>query len=430
MTTNAYREYVDKVRAATALAAVLAERYDRPVGADKMILCPFHSDNNPSCSVSNDLYHCFACHASGDVFTLVMGLEGLTFPRAVDQLAGWAGLPVYRPTAKDQQVVLDARAVEAATETAASYYEAKLTPEARDYLMDQRGLPAAVIQAARLGWADGALVASLGSALGVDVLVQAGLARATRNASTWGAAPLARDLLERRIVFPALVSGQARFLVGRAFDPGQEPKYFNQKRAEAPLYNQDALVPGANVVVTEGPVDALSLTAWGLRTVALLGTLHRGVVARLKRAGSLLCCLDADPAGRQGVYRLAAAVGPHRVKVFTLPEGQDPNDYARTHKPGQFMAIMQAARDPIQFLLSEVDPTQVEPGALGARLAPFYKMLGALSHEDAELAFAGPVTAWAGGRKALVKAMQRTWREAAGQFECPGCGTLLVRPAL
>jgi DNA primase len=425
-TGNEYRTYVEKVRAAHALEDLFA-RYGHPVH-NRQALCFFHADSRPSCSVSNELYNCFACHTSGDLFALVMGLDGLTFPQAVDQLATWADIAIYRPTPKDRQQVLDDRVLENATETAASYYQAKLTPEVRDYLVDGRKLTPTVVEQARLGWADGNLVTSLGSALGLEVLVQAGLARLGKNASTWSG-PGAQDLLHRRIVFPALVRGQARFLVGRAFDKDQEPKYVNQKRPNAPLYNADVVGP-ATLFVTEGPVDALSLAGWGLPAVALLGTMHASLVAQLRRPKMLYCCLDADVAGRSGVYRLWAALGPSKMRVVTLPEGQDPNDFARTHTVGQFMTLVAEAVDPITFVLRQIDVTQIEPGTLGPRLERLFKVFLGMSQPDVAACLEYQVTAWAQGRKALVKAIRRAWQDyAESQLTCPACGTVLVRHA-
>jgi DNA primase len=424
-TANAYREYVERVRHAHTIEDLFA-RYQHPV-TNQQALCFFHADTHPSCSVSNGLYNCFACHSSGDCFTLVMGLDGVTFPQAVDRLAEWAGIPVYRPTAADRDHVLTERQVEDATETAASYYQAKLTPEARAYLHG-RGLPDAVIDRARLGWADGHLVASVSHAIsgGADALVAAGLARAIRNAPTWTGAPPARDLLERRLVFPALVHGQARFLVGRAFDPGQEPKYLNQKRPQAPIYNQDALNPG-EVYVTEGPMDALSLMSWDLPAVALLGTMHHSLVMQLRRPKRLYVCLDADVAGRSGVYRLAAAVGLARVRVITLPEGQDPNDFLRTHTAADFAALQRDALDPISFVLRAISPEPTEPGVLGPQLDRLYRLFQGMSPADVEACLTLQVSQWARGSKGLIRAVRQGWLDfALGERKCPSCGVLLI----
>jgi len=450
-----YRDYVEQVRGAHSVRVLLAERYNTPV-VQGMARCPFHADQHPSCSVTETVFHCFACHASGDVFHLVQRLEGVEFAPAVARLAEWAGLPPFRPLPADHQAVTSERDLEDATETAASYYQSRLTPEARAYLTEQRRLPSTLLTQARIGWADGGLVPAVTTRLPVDLLVAAGLALPMKNAATWSGVAEARDLLRDRIVFPALRQGRATFLSGRATLPDQTPKYLSQRGRPAPLYNQDAVGPG-ELYVTEGPVDALSLMAWGLPTVALLGTMHRGVVAQLRRPRRIYLCLDADTAGREGVLKVTttgsvdtvhrelvlgsgaplyrsvggviAAVGPERVRVVPLPEGLDPNDFFRAKPLEALLGLVEGAQEPVAWALGRIPYAQVEPGSLDRLLTPVFQLWASLPPATVRHYLDHPVARWAGGQKAVIRAVEASWRAfQARPLQCPGCGTFLAAP--
>ena len=88
----AYRsDFPDEVRARLAISEVIGRKIKLTrKGREHLGLCPFHSDRKPSLTVSDEkgFYHCFSCQAHGDVFSFVMETEGLSFPEALEQLAG------------------------------------------------------------------------------------------------------------------------------------------------------------------------------------------------------------------------------------------------------------------------------------------------------------------------------------------------------
>lgn len=420
-----YRDYVERVRQAHSVEDLLQSRYNRPA-ENHYVLCPFHKDSNPSCSVNDQYFHCFSCKAGGDLFHLVQRLENCTFGAAVDLLAQLAGIPTYRPMAADRASVVVERTTEDATELACSYYEQQLTAEARSYLVDQRRLPAALVQQQRCGWADGQLVARLVPQFTTaKTLIQAGLATEAKNAATWQGAPEARDWLRDRVVFPCLVQGRARFLSGRTLLPDVEPKYLNQRDRPAPLYNQDAL-DGDYVVAVEGQVDTLSLMAWEIPAVGLLGTLHQSVVAQLRRPRRVYTCTDADTAGTSAAYKIAAAVGVAKVRVVRLPPGCDPNDFYRTHPKRAFLRLLQEAVDPVVAALEAVNPATADPGTVHERLEPLFQLWHTIPAVTVQTYLTHQVTHWAGGDAALVAAVAATWQaRQKGLVQCPACGTHL-----
>src|SRR3546814_20174507 len=99
--------FLDEIRSRTGLAEVVGRRV-RLIrkGREFSGLCPFHNEKTPSFTVSEEkgFYHCFGCGAHGDVIRFVMRSENLSFPEALERLAGTAGLAVPRasPPTRDR----------------------------------------------------------------------------------------------------------------------------------------------------------------------------------------------------------------------------------------------------------------------------------------------------------------------------------------
>ena len=98
-------EFLDEIRARVPLAGVVGRRVKLTKrGREHSGLCPFHNEKTPSFTVSEDkgFYHCFGCGAHGDALGFVMRMEGLSFPEAVERLAGEAGLQVPRASPEER----------------------------------------------------------------------------------------------------------------------------------------------------------------------------------------------------------------------------------------------------------------------------------------------------------------------------------------
>ena len=98
---------LEDIRARTGLADAIARKVKLTRrGREYVGLCPFHHEKSPSFTVNEEkgFYHCFGCGAHGDVISFVMNTAGLSFPEAVERLAGDAGLeiPVETPEARAQ----------------------------------------------------------------------------------------------------------------------------------------------------------------------------------------------------------------------------------------------------------------------------------------------------------------------------------------
>jgi DNA primase len=424
VTYGSYKDYISAVRNANELRQVMAERKIR-VNNSNTAICPFHPDNDPSLSVHvpRQFYRCFGCGETGDVFALVMKLDGVGFRQAVTTLATRAGLPTFRPVAQELEEAEQERRVGDVVEAVTQYYQACMMPDAVRYLTDERGLPASVVADYRLGWANGTAWAAVSDKLGpewLSVLKRAGLAHEARNstAGQW------RDTFFDRLMFPVLRHGLSVFLTGRSID-GRDPKYLHQSGREAPFYNEDALGPG-DVVVTEGPLDALSLACWGYPAVALLGGMRESAIGKLRRPQRVLVCLDADRAGRSSVMKLATALGSS-VRVVRLPDGQDPNDFYRTGTREDFARRVASAVDPVTFWL-ELVPATTTPTELSGKLEPLFRMLATLAPLSTEAYLQDLIAPHYGLSRTMTQAFRKELDEYrnTARLSCPACGAALV----
>src|SRR5450755_761073 len=122
-------------------------------------LCPFHKEKSPSFKVENErrTYHCFGCGAGGDAFKWLTESEGMTFPEAVQKLAGEAGIELPAWSAEDEARETRKKSLYEIIELAAQFFEDQLHlasagEEARTYLQS-RGLESAACKLYRLGYA-------------------------------------------------------------------------------------------------------------------------------------------------------------------------------------------------------------------------------------------------------------------------------------
>jgi DNA primase catalytic core len=343
------RQIRDRVRIADVLRDAGYTVIENGRGGGRA-LCPFHDDRRPSLYFALkpthdegliEVFQCFACGHSGDVFTLVQLLGNLpTRAEAIRSLAAQHGLPWPSRANGDASLVHKTLAA------AASYYAARLTPEARAYL-ESRGLPAELIGRRQIGYAPPSPITAftrhaedLGLAAAAESL---GLIRPS------GPRNPRQDYFLGRIIFPVTLVGRVIDLQGRAFpDRPRTPRYLNLPRGRRRLYNaEDA--SREYVVLCEGIPDTLSVLAAGLPACGIYGT--QGWTDELqvhfRSCRRVYVALDRDAAGR--AIPLAKRFGL-RGRVLTPPPELGPkgdlNDWLVqiAHRdPQRFRALLLAA---------------------------------------------------------------------------------------
>ena len=336
-------------------------------GRNHMGLCPFHGEKTPSFSVNEErgFFHCFGCNESGNAFTFLSKIDGLTFPEAVRYLAQRAGVSL--PDSRDPQAQERARLYHL-NEMAAVYFQRCLAgnagASARQYLKE-RGLQPDIVTQFRLGFApprSGGLVRFLSDQ-------RADLSRAASLGLIGkGDGGGYYDKFRYRLMFPITdVVGQPVGFGGRILPQAEHaqstrnasstngqfpnnrptrlpPKYINS--SDSLLYKKGTLLYGlaqakttiqscGRVLVVEGYVDLLALVQHGhAEAVAVLGTALTAEQLKLVRrfTREVYFFFDGDEAGLRAASRSFPLCVEAEVRgwgVF-LPEGEDPDSFVRT----------------------------------------------------------------------------------------------------
>ena len=353
-------ELIEQIRDAADLVTMVGEHVElKRTGSDFRGPCPFHGGTHRNFSVvpRKQMYHCFVCHESGDVFTFYMKKFGMDYPTAVREIAAKVGIavPDVRTAGPDPN-----EPVYSALSTAADWFARRLregddAAGARRYL-DSRGLDETVRDLYQLGYAPSAgedlLVALRGLGIDAAVVQRAGLV-VERDDKT--VVPRFRG----RLIFPiADVRGRTVGFGGRLLGDG-EPKYLNSP--ETPVFHKGTLLYGLDrargpirtaetAILVEGYVDAIRLQVAGVaNVVAPLGTALTPEQARLLRRYTKHVALayDADAPGLKSTFRAGDELLRQgaSVSVVTLPPGEDPDTLVKQGGADAFHALLAEAVD-------------------------------------------------------------------------------------
>jgi DNA primase len=348
-------EFLDEIMARLPVSEVVGARVKlRKAGREWRGLSPFTSEKTPSFFVNDQkrFFHDFSSGKHGSIFDFLMETEGMTFPEAVERLAGMAGLAL--PRRSDAEAAEDkkrASLIEVLA-LAARMFEANLQQpigaKARGYLSD-RGLGPAVQQRFSLGYASperfhlrDALAAK---GVGADQMIEAGLLIHGEDIA------VPYDRFRDRVMFPIHDrSGRVIAFGGRAMEPGAKAKYLNSP--ETALFHKGALLfnhhrarktahDSGEIIVVEGYIDAIAVSEAGFpNVVAPLGTALTADQCALLWgiASEPILCFDGDSAGRRAAFRAIETALPligasKSLRFALLPEGQDPDDLIRLSGP-------------------------------------------------------------------------------------------------
>ncbi|RYE73387.1 MAG: DNA primase, partial [Hyphomicrobiales bacterium] len=311
--------FLDDIRDRVPISDVIGRRvtWDRkksqPGKGDFWACCPFHSEKSPSfhCEDQKGRYHCFGCGVSGDHFRFLVEAEGMSFPEAVERMAGEAGLALPERDAaaekRDEQrsTILDALKLSA--EFFAGVLQEADGAKARAYLRD-RGLNPATQKMFGLGYAPDSRNRLK------EFLSGRGVGKAEVEASGMvvhgeGIA-VSYDRFRDRVMFP-ISDAQERIIAfgGRALSSEISAKYLNSPETDvfhkgATLFNiaraRRAAKAAGTLVVVEGYMDTIALHQAGFENVvAPLGTAltDRQLELLWRNAAEPILCFDGDNAG-------------------------------------------------------------------------------------------------------------------------------------
>ncbi len=373
-------EIIDQVRQASSVVEIASQYTTLKRRGRKWVgLCPFHSEKTPSFTVDDEkqLYHCFGCGVGGDIYSLVMERENLTFPEALKYLAEKYHVPLPEHQRVRPEVLKLEEKLFKINDLALGFFKKNLfnTQEgtkALEYLK-KRGLSEETIQTLKIGYALNSWTALLdffqGKNVPVSLLEKGGLVLPGSKTGEY------RDRFRGRVIFPIFsLTGRVVAFGGRTVIDA-EPKYLNSP--ETPLYSKGKLLYGLNftkdavrdagtVVLVEGYTDFSSLYQAGIRNVvASLGTaLTAWQVAQAQRfASRMIVNYDGDSAGRTAAAR-AVPLGFEKglnVEVLILPDDMDPDSFLKKHGRDKYLALQKKTVSGLKFLIDSL--------AQGARMS-------------------------------------------------------------
>ena len=354
----------------------------RRSGANYKGLCPFHNEKTPSFIVtpSRNTCHCFGCGKGGNPVNFIMEHEQMTYPEALRWLANKYHIEVQeRELSKEErEAENDRESMFIVNERAAKYFEDILHNNVdglaigMQYLR-KRGFRDDIIRKFRLGY-DLSQVDALPNQMLKEGFKEKYL---MQNPDTGVGVGLCykseRDgkLIDRfagRIVFPWFsLSGKVVGFNARKLDSatkGVQQKYVNSPASiiyqkERELYGihlaKKAMTQENNVFVVEGQTDVISMHQCGIENVvAGSGTAFSVHQTRMLRrfTNNITLIYDNDNAGKHAAMERIDMMLPEgiNVRLLFLPEGEDPDSFARNHTAADFKKyIEENQKDCIQF---------------------------------------------------------------------------------
>ncbi len=303
-------------------------------------ICPFHNDNNPSMSVSNEkqIYKCFSCGASGNVFTFLQNYENITFIEAVKKVADKANIDLNINTKVKQNKNEKLYEI---YNTSLKLYQNNINTkeglEAKEYLK-KRKIDEDLIKEFEIG------LSLKNNKVLTEMLIKKGFSYEDINKSglavknDFGYS----DIYYDRIMFPLHdLNGKVVGYSGRVYNKEDQSKYINTRETEIfkkgeLLYNshraKDHIRKEDSVIIVEGFMDVIRCFSIGVKNcIALMGTSMTKTQANLirKLSRNVILCFDGDAAGEKATESASMEFINMGItpKIIRLEENLDPDDY-------------------------------------------------------------------------------------------------------
>lgn len=368
------QSFIDELLARTDIVELIDSRVRlKKAGKNYQACCPFHNEKSPSFTVSQEkqFYHCFGCGAHGNAIGFLMEYDGLTFPDAIEDLAGQIGVTVPRDESRQQTASGPAPTADhyQLMEQASRFFQASLrqSTAAIDYLKG-RGLSGEIVKAYGIGYApsgwDGLRQLLVRNAALEKQLIELGMLIARDHGGSY-------DRFRDRIMFP-IRDRRGRIIAfgGRVLGDGT-PKYLNSP--ETPIFHKGRELFGlyeareadrnpSRLLIVEGYMDVVALAQYGIRyAVASLGTSTTADHMQLlfRTTPEVICCYDGDNAGREAAWRALENALPclqdgRTLKFVFLPPEHDPDSFVRAHGREAFEQSLDQAQPFESFLFERL----------------------------------------------------------------------------
>ena len=357
---------IDRILDAAQIYDVVSEFVTlRKRGVNYVGLCPFHDDKTPSFSVSpaKGLCKCFACGKGGNAVHFIMEHEQMSYPEALKYLAKKYGIEIKEKelSEEEKQAQSERESLFVVNQFARDYFQNILHHHVDGQSIGMayfrsRGFRDDMIEKFQLGYCtdshDAMAQEALRKGYKRDYLIKTGLCYAKEDGSL-------RDRFWGRVIFPIhTLSGKVVAFGGRVLanaTKGVKVKYVNSPESEIyhkshELYGiyfaKQAIVKQDRCFLVEGYTDVISMHQAGVENVvASSGTaLTAGQIRMIHRfTNNMTVLYDGDAAGIKASIRgidMLLEEGMN-IKVCLLPDGEDPDSFARKHNATEFQEFIQ-----------------------------------------------------------------------------------------
>ncbi len=346
-------------------------------GKNYWACCPFHHEKTPSFAINEteQYYHCFGCGEKGDVFSFVQKYENVDFVEAMRILCKNANMEMPEKVADENAKLLKEKRTKIfeANKLAAQHFHSNLKNGNGDIALkylSKRNITSNSIVRFGLGYSNGkdALIKHLlKNGVSLETMKDAGLIVLKGK--------YAFDKMHNRLMFPLINTfGDVVGFSGRLLTNEKMAKYINTEQTA--VFDKSKVIYGINLIkkqyqkstieyilLVEGQLDVISLHQAGFTTaVATLGTaltpLHAKELSRYSK--NIVVCFDGDGAGKKATLRsLDILKDLFYIKVVSIPNGQDPDDYIKQNGAQAFQKLIDNALPlmdyKIQTLANEFD---------------------------------------------------------------------------
>jgi DNA primase len=366
--TSIPNDFIDNLLDKVDILDVVGARVQlKKAGKDHSGLCPFHAENTPSFTVSQQkqFYHCFGCGKNGSAIGFIMEYEGLDFVDAIKDLAQTVGMEV--PQQAGQSNKKSNSNLYAITEKAARIFQHQLQNDSKviEYLKG-RNITGATAKRFQIGYAQNHWDALINrfDPVDHDLLKRTGLSTVNDQGRTY-------DKFRNRLMFPIHDKrGRVIAFGGRAIEADQKPKYLNSPETE--LFHKSNELYGLHLakkhsnepfaLVVEGYMDVVALHEHGIcNAVATLGTAtsSQHINTIFKSWDRIVFCFDGDSAGIQAAEKALNTALPlyldHKTIDFLfLPNKEDPDSYVNQFGANSFLQLCAEAMPFSDFMLQVI----------------------------------------------------------------------------
>ena len=351
-------EVVNEIRNKTDIVDVISKYVNlTKKGKNYFGICPFHDDHSPSMSVSPDkqIYTCFSCGASGNVFTFVADYEKISFHEAVRLLGEKVGIEVGKSITSDAKKDDYFDIYNMSNKFYQNSLFTNLGKNAIEYL-EKRNIDKETIKKFEIGLSIQKVSLTdylVNKKYSIDKLIDCGITNDNGH-----------DIFINRIMFPIYdLNGNPVAFSGRIYNTRDTAKYVNTKETDKfkkgkILYNyhiaKEQLKKNDSIIIMEGQMDVIRASTIGINNcIATMGTAltkdHKNIIRNM--ANTIILCFDGDSAGEKATISAIELLEDTdaNIKIVRLPDNMDPDEYILKNGKDSFLAQIKSASSLIDY---------------------------------------------------------------------------------